>query len=66
MKTKETVEKAFGLSLDKRIQDLRVDEVFAGISKLEEDGYGDAQNRPISMFIGATRCGKSTTTNIFR
>lgn len=65
MKTKETVEKAFGLSLDKRIQDLRVDEVFAGISKLEEDGYGDAQNRPISMFIGATRCGKSTTTNLF-
>jgi hypothetical protein len=65
MKTKGTVEKAFGLSLEKKIQDLGVNEVFAGISKLEEDGYGDAQDRPISMFIGATRCGKSTTTNLF-
>ena len=62
---KETVEKAFGLNAHKRIQDLRVDEVFTGISNLEQLGYGDAQNKPISMFIGATRCGKSTTTNLF-
>ena len=61
----QIIKDAFGINEKTGLQDLNVKELFAGIEILEQFGYGDAQNRPISMFIGATRCGKSTTTNLF-
>ena len=61
----QIIKDAFGITEQTGLKNLTIKELFAGIEMLEQLGYGDAQNKPISMFIGATRCGKSTTTNLF-
>ncbi len=57
------VEQAFGLDT-KKIEHLSITEVFQGISRLEAEGYCDADEEEITMVIGSTRCGKSTTINL--
>jgi len=41
-----------------------VADIFNGISKLGED-FCNAEGKDVTVFIGATRSGKSTTINLF-
>jgi tetratricopeptide (TPR) repeat protein/GTPase SAR1 family protein len=57
----QIIKDAFGGS---ELKTLSAEHLFAGIEVLEQIGYCDADKAPITMVIGSTRCGKSTTLNL--